>query len=363
MRACVWAFVSVVAVESRETLFYAFGDWGEDRHEFRQTVAQLHAQPRPRFVGLLGDSFYPRGVRSAHDPQFRLFDAFSDISDSFYVALGNHDYGYSESVGALIAHSDVDAKWVMPSQYFMKRMPLGDNRELCVFVLDTHVFEPAQLRWLRDSLGSCQSGNAFRVIFTHYPLLSVGLYAYESKVTRLQGLLFPLIRDFGVHAYVSGHEHQMQAFEKNGVHYLISGATAQMNRNKRGHPEAWRNELKFVEHNDAGFLAFTLEDDSTLSYKFIRASDGRQLYGATIPLTISRPHAPSVPVTSARPVVPATSRNGRDNDNSKTDQSSTSEGRSSDVKGTLSTTDDNSGTAGWVCSTPIAVYLFALFSV
>jgi acid phosphatase len=252
---------------------------------------------------LLGDSFYPKGVQSVHDPQFRLFDAFSDLSDSFYVALGNHDYGYSESPAALLAYSSENPKWIMPAKFFLRRLPLGGGKELCMFVLDSHVFEPPQLNWLRDGLAACQSSSAFRIIFTHYPLLTVGLYTYESKVLRLQEQLFPLIREYGVHAYVSGHEHQMQAFEREGVHYLVSGATAQMNRHKEGNPDEWKHELRFVETEEAGILAFTLEDDVSLSYKFIRASDGAKLYGSRIRLENVSPR-PKPPKSNTSPKPP-----------------------------------------------------------
>ena len=296
----IWLGVRVSAAD--DPLFIAFGDFGEDRHEYRSTVAQLKLQPRPRFVALLGDLFYPKGVTSVHDPQFELFQRFADISDRFLIAAGNHDY--CSGMSALLAYPAIDHRWVFPSTYYSERMSLGSGIDLCAIILDTHVFEPKQLDWLSATLAACQGPSTYRIIFAHHPLLTVGIYGHDSQVARLRSKLMPLMDRFGVHAYISGHEHQMQAFEVQSTHFLISGATAQLNRNKEGDKSLWRTEQRFVNDKEAGFISFTFSKDRGLHYSFIRSDDGEVLYAKAIP-QIATTRRPSITTTAVPTVTTA----------------------------------------------------------
>lgn len=80
-----------------------------------------------------------------------------------------------------------------------------------------------------------------------------------------------------MHAYIAGHEHQMQALERGGIHFLVSGATSLLNEWNPSHTSMWESELKFFNKKDAGFLAFLLSDDGSLTYNFVRASDNSVL--------------------------------------------------------------------------------------
>lgn len=267
-----------------DALFIAFGDFGEDRAEFRQLVGELRgkAYNKVQFVALLGDCFYPKGVKSVEDPQFSIFKRFEFVSQSFYPVLGNHDYGYTESPAAMIDYSKVNPRWKMPAKYYMERRPLVSG-ELCMYFIDTHVFEKAQQNWLESSLAACQGNDKYRIIFGHYPVMTVGSYAHSGTTKRTYSLLVPLMKKNNVDAYISGHEHQMQAFVHEGMHFLISGASSQLNRNKNGDRSVWRNELKFVDDMNPGFLAFYINDEGRgLKYSFIQAGTGKALYSASL---------------------------------------------------------------------------------
>ena len=289
-------------------LFTAFGDWGDDTKSLAQTIAGLKAQPRPRFVALLGDNFYSSGVQSVSDPQFALFDRFSSISDRFLVMLGNHDYGYSASVDSEIAYSKKNPKWIMPSRYFLERMDLGNSYSLCAIVLDTHVFDSTQQAWFEQQLISCQQSRTFRIVFTHYPMLTVGVYASSGTVSRLRDKILPLIEKYKLHAYLSGHEHQMQAFERLGTHFLISGATAQPDRNEGNDLTKWTSELRYVNDKDVGFASFyqSSSNPSVLTYRFINALDGSTLYQASVSVGNSVSPVVTTPVPQVTSTVPRT---------------------------------------------------------
>lgn len=278
----IFAFCVGIGLSDSEPLFIAFGDFGHRNRAFEQVVSGLKAHATPRFVTLLGDLFYPKGVQSVSDSQFGLFDSFSSITDTFYVAVGNHDYGYVESVPAILEYAHVNPKWVFPSQYYLRRINLNPDLELCLIVLDTYIFEAPQLIWFRETLASCQGPSTYRIVATHFPLLTVGIYAKDSKVTQLRNQILPLLEQYDVHAYISGHEHQMQALERGGIHFLVSGATSLLNEWNPSHTSMWESELKFFNKKDAGLLAFWLSDDGSLTYNFVRASDNAVLYSSSL---------------------------------------------------------------------------------
>jgi tartrate-resistant acid phosphatase type 5 len=290
----------------RTPLFYAFGDFGENSTSMKTVISQLHAQPQAPVVFLLGDLFYPRGVKSVTDPQFKLFDSFSDISERFIVMAGNHDYGYSESVPALMEYSRIEPKWIFPARYYMKRVDLANGNGICAFVLDTHVFEKPQLNWLETNLQTCMQLNMFRIIFTHYPVLTSGIYAKSKNVAKIRNKLVPLIEKYGVHAYISGHEHSSQVFEQKGVQYIISGATAQMNRKKAFEASYWKEARRFFNDREAAITAFYLDSDdpNSIPYSFIRASDGKSLFSSKISLKSSSLTTARPVLTTSPPVVP-----------------------------------------------------------
>ena len=289
----LWVCCFVVSLEANFS-FIAFGDWGENRADFQSVVAQLHRESRPEFVALLGDNFYPKGLKSVSDPQLELFDEFSGISNKFFVILGNHDYGYAESCAAHIEYGQINSKWLMPSNYYSKIYSIGDNGvQLCMLFLDTHVFEPDQLAWMHEVLqNNCQYENMFRLVFAHYPLYTAGIYKDSSSVVRLRSKIASLLVKYHVHAYVSGHEHQMQAIEVEGVHFLVSGAVAQMNRRKSFDNSGMKKELKFFDDESPGFLRFRFLDNKDLrkvrlSYDFVSAKGGKVKYTNALQLTVA----------------------------------------------------------------------------
>jgi acid phosphatase len=121
--------------------FLVVGDWGQASERQRQvanamaSVAQSNAT---RFVISTGDNFYPSGVGSVNDPQFRR--SFEDIyaapalQTPWYVVVGNHDY--EGSPNAEIAYSSRSPRWRMPSRYWAEEMAVGAETATFYF-LDT----------------------------------------------------------------------------------------------------------------------------------------------------------------------------------------------------------------------------------
>lgn len=258
--------------------FSAFGDWGTWGPNFRLVASRLNQQPHSKFTILLGDNFYPRGVSSADDPLFGLFSHFSDSSDQFYVIAGNHDYETPGSVELEMAHQH--PKWVFPKKYYAKIDFIEGSNEnllLCMVFVDSVSFDAdsAQQAWLAAQLKECDIPNTLRIVSGHYPVYSAGMYWKSGSVSKFRNAINPILIEHNVHLYLSGHEHQMQALEADGIHYLIAGSATHVYLDSVDH-----EKIKF-QGFDAGFLNFALED-GVARYEFVRAEDGGVAYASEV---------------------------------------------------------------------------------
>jgi len=78
--------------------FLAVGDTGmgnADQASVALAMRDRLVQSRADFVVLLGDNFYPSGVTSILDTQWKtkFEDMYGDWGVPVYAVLGNHDYG------------------------------------------------------------------------------------------------------------------------------------------------------------------------------------------------------------------------------------------------------------------------------
>ena len=273
----------ILTTSARRVSFTAFGDWGLSHSgSLKRISAQLSSLPVQDFSILLGDNFYSKGVESINDPKFALFDLFKKSANQFFVIPGNHDYDSPNSVQYQIEYSQREPKWIFPAPYYSKRLDLGNGYSLCMIFLDTEQFmkQPAQQQWLIDELQSCQGTGVFRIVSGHYPIYSVGTYNGSSSVKKIRNYIQSVITQYNVHLYLSGHEHQLQAFENLGCHFIISGAIAYTKQHKiREHTE-WSSMLKFADNTQEGFVQVEIEKNE-LSYKFL-GSDRTTLYSNSL---------------------------------------------------------------------------------
>ena len=100
--------------------FLVVGDWGHAGEGAQRAVAaQMAAAARSTkadFVISVGDLFYPDGVASVDDPQWRT--SFEDVYAQFalyipwYVVLGNHEYRGNPQ--AIVDYGRRARRWRMP---------------------------------------------------------------------------------------------------------------------------------------------------------------------------------------------------------------------------------------------------------
>lgn len=281
-------FLSTAPVVPTSPHFTAFGDWGATYGQLnvvsRRLLSQAESLGKTKFTLLLGDNFYPAGVTSVDDKQFELFSWFSDSSDKFYVIAGNHDYETPGSVEHEIAYSEVNSKWIFPKIYYSRIEKIAGYSKLkvCLVFVDSMTFadDSVQQAWLDAELKKCSHlPNTLKIVSGHFPVYSSGMYANSKTIGRFREAINPILKQHQVHMYLAGHEHQMQVFVADGIHYLIIGSIVEI------YPEM---KDKFGEYRkfhslDIGFANFHIDiDRAIVTYNLVRAIDNAIVHTSSV---------------------------------------------------------------------------------
>ena len=287
----------VLAVPAKGALnFLAMGDWGHEgvspQREVASQMGVTAAAIGANFVLVTGDNFYPDGVRSVSDPQWR--SSFEDVYTApslaidWFVALGNHDY--HGSAQAEVDHSATSRRWRMPARYYAVSKTLADGTTAEFFIIDSSPFideyrlapwkyhfagsqTSKQRAWLDSALKA--STATWKFIAGHHNVYSGG---ERTRIPEMERLLVPLMKKYGVTAYICGHEHHLEHIaraDQPGVHFLISGGGGERSKSKVPGTVGTRFATR-----GPGFLALSLARDSLL----VQAVDetGRLLYRTSI---------------------------------------------------------------------------------
>ncbi len=267
------------AISSKCT-FIAFGDWGMDTTDYNISRDKLR-EFNPNFTVLLGDNFYNSGVRSVSDPLWGLFINLEATAPVFFAVLGNHDYG--GSYDAQSAYSFVDPKWNMPARYYSKQLYF-EHGIICGIFFDSYFLDKYQLNWLEFILSSksCQSDNAYRIVFTHYPIHTVGLFVDDDRVAALKREVRPLLEKYRVHAYIAGHEHEFSVFNENGVEYVTSGSFSDKYNDYFANAD--NPHMQFRDVSSPGFAVFNLNPNNTIYYTLVNSYSGESIFSSAIKL-------------------------------------------------------------------------------
>ncbi|MEQ1490669.1 MAG: tartrate-resistant acid phosphatase type 5 family protein [Terricaulis sp.] len=248
--------------------FLVVGDWGQASEQQRQVagaMAGVASRTDASFVISTGDNFYPRGVGSISDPQFR--DSFENIYSApslqrpWYVVLGNHDY--EGSPNAEIAYSARSARWRMPARYWAEQMDAGGVAATFYFLDTTPIARLSnaaahvpllgssdeardQLEWLEQRLSTDTS--PWKIVVGHHPIFSSGNHGDTPSVAER---VRPLLERYGVQAYFNGHDHDLEHLTSAGVNYVCSGSGA-LSR------QVERVEQSRFAYADVGFASCSL---------------------------------------------------------------------------------------------------------
>lgn len=207
---------------------------------------------------LLGDNFYGKvdgGVNSS-----RWKSGYEDMypASSFpgpsCVVLGNHDYhdnALGDQMQLEYPRLNSQSRWTLPSKWYRRDFPEQDPLVTFLF-LDSNLptvsglfsmkvgrllhsltkeEEAAQLAWLKSEFAKPRA--PFTVVVGHHPLYSNGAHGDTKALIGSWGHLF---QKYAVHAYVCGHDHDLQHLELEGLKtsFVISGGGGAKIRNLKG---------------------------------------------------------------------------------------------------------------------------------
>lgn len=218
-----------VVPQSEPIRVAAIGDYGTGGKGEIDVVRAIAAEHRrkPFQLGLtLGDNFYYCGVKSVDDKLWKtVWGSFFDpLGIPFYATLGNHDYGrgggpvcfgVKTRPQAEVEYTTRSATWRMPARYY--RFTAGPVE---FFALDTQNWTKAERAWVAGRLSAPSKDFRWRVVYGHHPVFSSGRHGGD-KLLQLQ--LLPLLESGAVDVYISGHDHDMEHLQANGIDFFVAG--------------------------------------------------------------------------------------------------------------------------------------------
>ncbi len=179
-------------------------------------IAALIKAARPGAVFHVGD-LVSKGKNA------KAWDNFMEItkdlrsSASFYAVLGNHEAGGEKTFVKLFGFPD-NGRWY--------RVDADGIRFIMLDYLSPLGKGSVQFKWLEKELGSAAGKAKFTVIAMHKPLWSTGAHGHDNWAAAAD--LEKLFMERGVDMVISGHDHDYERLEKNGLVQLVTGGGAEL---------------------------------------------------------------------------------------------------------------------------------------
>lgn len=197
------------------------GDTGKGTEAVAAGIAALHRTAPVDAILLAGDTFYPCGVTSEHDPRWSLVAPLTRIGVPLLPVLGNHDFCGKSDPDAQIRATGVVDHWRFPARQYIVRSPFAD-----FLFLDTTPLVKGKANGVAPAIREAFSKSSvpWRIVVGHHPVISSGYHGYfpRKEVSRMRELI-PLLREMKVDAFLAGHDHHQELIRGRMMH-LISGA-------------------------------------------------------------------------------------------------------------------------------------------
>jgi len=187
-----------------------YGD-SQSEEEVQGKIVQAILSFKPEAVFRVGDL-----VNDGTLPE--LWGVFNRIhgplikATQYYPALGNHEYD---------------------SRLYFKNFPFLNNRRwysvdcegIHFIILDSNSrldLESEQYRWLKSDLAQADKTAGFIITIFHHPFFDVS-DKHKSDEKNIKDPLLPLFKKYKVSVTFSGHSHNYQRFECDGIYFIVSG--------------------------------------------------------------------------------------------------------------------------------------------
>lgn len=284
-----------------------FGTSGSDQLKVAKAMREYCRGSKmiPQALLLLGDNFYSAAKDGFSTESVRWKNTFEDVypADVFpgpcWAVLGNHDYhdnpggeqvqlAYAEKAGA---------RWKMPAKWY--RFDLGPSGDplATVIALDSNLptvsggkdkktgkargcLTPAEVEaqqaWLAAELKTRRA--PFTLVMAHHPLYSNGDHGDTDELIESWG---PLLQEHRVHAYLCGHDHDLQHLELEGLHtsFVISGGggarTRKLDSDRKIPYGKDIHGLTHIRVEREALIITHLDSDGGVVHRFTKRTDGR----------------------------------------------------------------------------------------
>jgi len=246
--------------------FIVTGDAGATHSMLRAGMVAVGRRMRVDGILLVGDNFYPCGVKSLSDPQWtKITQHFGPTHLPIYPVLGNHDYGDQQERGgsdywtcghpnasAEIAATGRVRRWHFPARNYLLRSDVAefvmfDSQPVALAFprsISGSATAPEEVSWLTKTLDEPEGH--WRIVIGHHTIYSSGIHGRTNDATqqRMRALL-PLLRKDHVDLYICGHDHDMELIgdldrRTSDPLFLISGAGSSLEevraRKAKGEP-------------------------------------------------------------------------------------------------------------------------------
>jgi acid phosphatase type 7 len=194
--------------------FVIYGDTRTHNNIHRQVV-RAAVEQHPEFILQTGDL-----VANANNPnQWKIFESIiqpvREKHIGYYPARGNHDVGkqsrYAEQIPAPLQSGNT----------FYYRFDVQNLRFLALDTESDLSIHSDQYQWLEKELKEAATENKFVIPFFHEAIFSVG--SRHGSNMRLQAVLHPLFRHYGVKLVFQGHDHIYYRTTRDGIVYVVTG--------------------------------------------------------------------------------------------------------------------------------------------
>lgn len=210
-----------------------FGMGNKDQYEVAELLNYIIKEKKNiKLILGLGDNFYPEGVTSVNDTQFKtkFLEPYKKIPKNikFFNVLGNHDYmGKIKPQINFTYNSRLNTKsqWILPHNFYCFKKKIN-NIEVEFFAIDTNLSELSakvkkiQEEWIMEAL-ELSTAN-WIIIFGHHPWKSTGSHGNCSD--ELNEFYEKITKTNKIDLICTGHDHDQQLIHiPNLPHLIISG--------------------------------------------------------------------------------------------------------------------------------------------
>ena len=291
----MYALILTLFVVTFGDTLIAFGDWGDA--VYRPQILKLNQfirsnirnESRSDAVLLLGDNFYPDGIRPSlqfFDPRFLLFsrDIARNVANQFLAVLGNHDYLTRGSAELQMNYSKIDSRWYLPAPLYSRMFPIDRGLSTCIYGIDSIQFNAFYAQKLNEWISKDRRKCLWIILISHFPVYTFGTYYADKSVERFRAFIEPVLDTYKskISLVLSGHEHSSQIISKgpNSPLFVVVGASIDVRRdsimqNVTGYP----GDVKLVYHNDqhAGIVARIVHTQTLLKLELVDIETGTVL--------------------------------------------------------------------------------------